>query len=146
MQHDQFAGQAGRTLEVSPTNPAHDYWLLVDPGETVDVHTVGAFLSFLVSPGCHGATLGTRSTREKYCVVTLKGPMDDAGRHARLTYRLTAEEVHALLSAEEKRMLIAALERMWSRPSVAGHPLAIAASALNLPLAVLRGGCPALQE
>jgi len=124
----------------SPTNPAHDYWLLVDPGETVGVRTIGAFLSFLVSPRCHGAALGTRSTREKYCILTLKGPMDDAGRHARLTYRLTAEEVHALLSTEEKRMLVAALERIWSKSSVAGHPLPIAVSALDLPLAVLGGG------
>jgi hypothetical protein len=66
--------------------------------------------------------------------------MDDAGRHARLTYRLTAEEVHALLSAEEKRMLVAALERMWSKSSVVGHPLPIAVSALDLPLAVSGGG------
>ena len=124
----------------SPTNPAHDYWLLVDPGETVSVNTIGAFLSFLVSPRCHGAAPGTRSTREKHCVLTLEGPMDDAGRRARLTYRLTAEEVHALLSAEEKRMLVATLERMWSKPSVAGRPLPIVASALDLPLAVSGGG------
>jgi hypothetical protein len=57
----------------SPTNPALDYWLLVDPGETVGVRTIGAFLSFLVSPRCHGAALGTRSTQEKYCVLTLEG-------------------------------------------------------------------------
>ena len=124
----------------SPTNPAHDYWLLVDPGEAVGVRTIGAFLSFLVSPRCHGAALGACSTREKYCVLTLEGPMDDAGRHARLTYRLSVEEVHALLSTEEKRMLVAALERMWGKPSVAGHPLPIAASALDLPLAVSEGG------
>ena len=140
MRRDQLVGQAGETLEASRTNAAHDYWLLVDPGETVGVRTIGAFLSFLVSPSCRGAVLGTRSTREKYCVLTLEGPMDDAGRPARLTYRLTAEEVHALLSAEEKRMLVAALERMWSEPSVRGHPLPIAASALDLPLAVSDGG------
>ncbi len=140
MRHDQLVGQAGETLEASRTNPAHDYWLLVDPGETVGVRTVGAFLSFLVSPRCHGAALGTSSTREKYCVLTLEGPMDDAGRPARLTYWLTAEEVHALLSAEEKRMLVGALERMWGKPSVAGDPLPTAASALDLPLAVSSGG------
>ena len=124
----------------SPTNPAHDYWLLVDPGETVGVRTIGAFLSFLVSPRCHGAALETRSTRDKYCVLTLEGAMDDAGRRACLTYWLTAQEVHALLSAEEKRMLVGALERMWDKPSVPDHPLPIAASALDLPPAASDGG------
>jgi len=140
MRRDQLVGQAGETLEASRTNPAHDYWLLVDPGETVGVRTVGAFLSFLVSPGCRGAALGKISTREEYCVLTLRGPMDDAGRHARLSYWLMAKEVHALLSAEEKRMLVAALERMWGKPSGAGHPRPIAASALDLPPAVSDGG------
>ena len=49
----------------SPTNPAHDYWLLVDPGETVGVRTIGAFLSFLVSPRCHGAAPWARAAPKR---------------------------------------------------------------------------------
>ena len=49
----------------SPTNPAHDYWLLVDPGETIGVRTIGAFLSFLVSPRCHGGPPWARAAPKR---------------------------------------------------------------------------------
>ncbi len=106
------------------TRPRDNYWILYDPGETIPCdgdRRARRFLAFLLSTDTKGATVAHYNRLKGEITVHLEGRWTEELPPSFLSCRLTAEEVHAWLTPEEKRLMVEKMGNLLGRP-VAPYP------------------------